>query len=324
MVRELQRRRRPPKCHAEHSPRKKSGFRSWLWKHAPDAVAALVRLVVGHRIGYGRKQETFLLVTSFRLAHETAVDTVAAYFRDRAQSCVCRAEEAQEVSRMLERECKAELHRANEVRCAIDPAVRKKMRTLYVAQTILSIQRDAVCSLARRGLVSTKEMEVLLEEVLEDLEEVFKLEEGRSHEQGAHGGEHGGVEHWVDGDHTLPSHAVHKSNCRGASPLLNHGLHATHRSQDVEAHFSARPADASRLANSRMFGTNGAYASVRARIGDTRRILDLRTSGEAAEWCGAHIASTRRRMDRASTVAPSSRASTVETIETQDSTTEAH
>ena len=202
---------------------------------------------------------------------------------------------------MLERECKAELHRANKVRCAIDPAVRKKMRTLYVAQTILSIQRDAVCSLARRGLVSTKEKEVLLEEVLEDLEEVFKLEEGRSHEQGAHGGDHGGVEHWVDGDHTLPS-------------------------QDVEAHFSARPADASRirLANSRMFGTNGAYASVRARIGDTRRILDLRTSGEAAEWCGAHIASTRRRMDRASTVAPSSRASTVETIETQDSTTEAH
>ena len=66
------------------------------------------------------------------------------------------------------------------------------------------------------------------------------------------------------------------------------------------------------------FGTNGAYASVRARIGDTRRILDLRTSGEAAEWCGAHIASTRRRMDRASTVAPSSRASTVETIETDE------
>ena len=37
------------------------------------AVAALVRLVVGHRIGYGRKQETFLLVTSFRLAHEAAL-----------------------------------------------------------------------------------------------------------------------------------------------------------------------------------------------------------------------------------------------------------
>ena len=110
-----------------------------------------------------------------------------------------------------------------------------------MAQTILSIQRDAVCSLARRGLVSTKEKEVLLEEVLEDLEEVFKLEEGRSHEQ-AHGGEHGGVEHWVDADHTLPS-------------------------QDVEAHFSARPADAARmtLANSRLFGTNGAYASARAR-----------------------------------------------------------
>ena len=119
------------------------------------------------------------------------------------------------------------------------------------------------------------------------------------HEQ-AHGGDHGGVEHWVDGDHTLPS-------------------------QDVEAHFSSRPADASRLANSRMFGTNGAYASVRARIGDTRRILDLRTSGEAAEWCGAHIASTRRRMDRISTVAPptsyesTSRAS-VETNETVDET----
>ena len=87
-----------------------------------------------------------------------------------------------------------------------------------------------------------------------------------------------------------------------------------------EAHFSARPADGARLAlaNSRMFGTNGAYASVRARIGDTRRILDLRTSGEAAEWCGAHIADTRRRMDRASTVAPSSRASTLETIETDE------
>ena len=123
---------------------------------------------------------------------------------------------------MLERECKEELRRANKVRCAIDPAVRKKMRTLYVAQTILSIQRDAVCSLASRGLVSTKEKEVLLEEVLEDLEEVFKLEEGRSHEQ-AHGGDHGGVEHWVDGDHTLPSRAVHKSNCRGASPV-----HPTH------------------------------------------------------------------------------------------------
>jgi len=93
-----------------------------------------------------------------------------------------------------------------------------------------------------------------------------------------------------------------------------------HVSATFKAHFSARPADASRLrlANSRMFGTNGAYASVRARIGDTRRILDLRTSGEAAEWCGAHIASTRRRMDRASTVAPSSRASTVETIETDE------
>ena len=46
--------------------------------------------------------------------------------------------------------------------------------------------------------------------------------------------------------------------------------------------------------------------------------MDLRTSGEAAEWCGAHIADTRRRMDRASTVAPSSRASTVETIETDE------
>ena len=151
------------KCHAEHSPRKKSGFRSWLWKHAPDAVAALVRLVVGHRIGYGRKQETFLLVTSFRLAHETAVDTVAAYFRDRAQSCVC-------------------------------------------------------------------------------------------------------------------------------------------------------------IANSRMFGTNGAYASVRARIGDTRRILDLRTSGEAAEWCGAHIASTRRRMDRISTVAPPTPYESTSRDETVDET----
>ena len=62
--------------------------------------------------------------------------------------------------------------------------------------------------------MSTKEKEVLLEEVLEDLEEVFKLEEGRSHEQGAHGGDHGGVEHWVDGDHTLPSRAVHKQLSR--------------------------------------------------------------------------------------------------------------
>ena len=57
------------KCHTCRSPgectgKQKSGCRSWLWKHAPDAVAALVRLVVGHRIGYGRKQETFLLVTS--------------------------------------------------------------------------------------------------------------------------------------------------------------------------------------------------------------------------------------------------------------------
>ena len=150
--------------------------------------------------------------------------------------------------------------------------------------------------------MSTKEKEVLLEEVLEDLEEVFKLEEGRSHEQGAHGGEHGGVEHWVDADHTLPS-------------------------QDVEAHFSARPADAARitLANSRLFGTNGAYASARARVGDTRRILGLRNSGEDAEWCGAHMATTRRRMDRISTVAPptsyesTSRAS-VETNETVDET----
>ncbi len=55
------------------------------------------------------------------------------------------------------------------------------------------------------------------------------------------------------------------------------------------------------------------------------RILDLRTSGEGAEWCGAHIASTRRRMDRISTVAPptsyesTSRAS-VETNETVDET----
>ena len=119
-------------------------------------------------------------------------------------------------------------------------STRISWRTLYVAQTILSIQRDAVCSLAKRGLVSNKEKEVLLEEVLEDLEEVFKLEEDRGHEQ--HGGEHGGVEHWVDAAHTLPS-------------------------QDVEAHFSARPADAARmtLANSRLFGTNGAYASARAR-----------------------------------------------------------
>ena len=104
------------------------------------------------------------------------------------------------------------------------------------------------------------------------------------------------------------------NNCRGHS---THWL-IVHRSQDVEAHFSARHASRLRLANSRMFGTNGAYASVRARIGDTRRILDLRTSGEAAEWCGAHIVSTRRRMDRASTVAPSSRASTVETIDTDE------
>ena len=150
--------------------------------------------------------------------------------------------------------------------------------------------------------MSTKEKEVLLEEVLEDLEEVFKLEEGRSHEQGAHGGEHGGVHHWLGADHTLPS-------------------------QDVEAHFSARPADAARitLANSRLFGTNGAYASARARVGDTRRILGLRNSGEDAEWCGAHMATTRRRMDRISTVAPptsyesTSRAS-VETNETVDET----
>ena len=52
--------------------------------------------------------------------------------------------------------------------------------------------------------------------------------------------------------------------------------------------------------------------------------LSFASQIQAAEWCGAHIADTRRRMDRASTVAPSSRASTVETIETQDSITEAH
>ena len=74
-----------------------------------------------------------------------------------------------------------------------------------------------------------------------------------------------------------------------------------------------------------MFGTNGAYASARARVGDTRRILGLRNSGEDAEWCGAHMATTRRRMDRISTVAPptsyesTSRAS-VETNETVDET----
>ena len=168
----------------------------------------------------------------------------------------------------------------------------------YVAQTILSIQRDAVCSLAKRGLVSNKEKEVLLEEVLEDLEEVFKLEEDRGHEQ--HGGEHGGVEHWVDAAHTLPS-------------------------QDVEAHLSARPADAARmtLANSRLFGANGAYASARARVGDTRRILGLRNSGEEAEWCGAHMATTRRRMDRISTIAPPASyesASTRASVETVDET----
>jgi len=208
---------------------------------------------------------------------------------------VCRAEEAEEVSRTLVRECRNELKKADAIRVTIDPTIRKKMRTLYVAQTILSIQRDAVCSLAKRGLVSNKEKEVLLEEVLEDLEEVFKLEEDRGHEQ--HGGEHGGVEHWVDAAHTLPS-------------------------QDVEAHLSARPADAARmtLANSRLFGANGAYASARARVGDTRRILGLRNSGEEAEWCGAHMATTRRRMDRISTVAPPTSYESTSRDETVDET----
>ena len=100
-----------------------------------------------------------------------------------------------------------------------------------------------------------------------------------------------------DADHTLPS-------------------------QDVEAHFSARPADAARLtlANSRLFGTNGAYASARARVGDTRRILGLRNSGEEAEWCGAHMATTRRRMDRISTVAPPTSYESASRDETVDET----
>ena len=54
--------------------------------------------------------------------------------------------------------------------------------------------------------------------------------------------------------------------------------------------------------------------------------IGLRNSGEEAEWCGAHMATTRRRMDRISTVAPptsyesaSTRAS-VETDEPVDET----
>lgn len=228
-------------------------------------------------IGYGRKNETFLLVTSFRLTHEAALDTVAAYFRDRAQSCVCKAGEAAEVSRVLVRECRDELKKANDVRFAIDPALRKRMHTLFVAQTILSIQRDAVCSLARRGLVSTREKEVLLEEVHEDLEAVFKLEEDRV----SHHGEHDDVEHWVDSNHALPS-------------------------RDFAAHFSAQPPEEGAvLTNSRTFGASGVYHSLRQRVGDTRRVLGLRNSGDAAEWCGAHISDTRRRMDQAS--APASR-----------------
>jgi len=252
----------------------------------PSHPYLALAFIGGVAFGYGRKNETFLLVTSFRLAHETALETVAAYFSDRAQKpCVCKVGEAEDVSRVLVRECRDELKKANDVRFAIDSALRKRMRTLFVAQTILSIQRDAVCSLSKRGLVSTREKEVLLEEVHEDLEAVFKLEEDRV----SHHGEHDGVEHWVDPHHALPS-------------------------RDFAAHFSAQPPEDGAcpgLSDSRMFGASGMYATARQRVGDTRRVLGLRNSGDAAEWCGAHISDTRRRMDQAS--APASRDSTDET-----------
>ena len=62
------------------------------------------------------------------------------------------------------------------------------------------------------------------------------------------------------------------------------------------------------------------YASARTRVGDTRRILGLRNSGEEAEWCGAHMATTRRRMDRISTVAPPTSYESTSRDETVDET----
>ena len=168
--------------------------------------------------------------------------------------------------------------------------------------TILSIQRDAV-SLARRGLVSTKEKEVLLEEVLEDLEEVFKLEEGRSHEQGAHGGEH-----WARRRRALGRRRSHDARRKTSRLTSARGRRTRRESASELANVRHERRLRVRARAHRRHATHPGFAHVR----------------EAAGGCGAHIASTRRRMDRASTAAPSSRASTVETIETQDSTTEAH
>ena len=148
--------------------------RDWTWHHVPDAVAALARIVAGSRVGFGRKQETFTLLTSFRLAHEAATKVVRTHFRNRAAAGECTAEGVEALVTGLEAEAAAEMQRAETILASIDPRVQKTMRTLFVANTILAIQRDAVLNLAKKGLISGKELEILLEEVLEDAEDVCR------------------------------------------------------------------------------------------------------------------------------------------------------
>ena len=172
---------------------------------------------------------------------------------------------------------KAELHRANKVRCAISGRARRCGRCTSRRRSY----RFSATPCGHPARFSVDEGE--------GFAQAFRgprggQARGGSHEQGAHGGDHGVIsEHWV-------------ARFRPSSVPA--------RSKHVEAHFSARPAarreSAGELAHVRH--ERRLRASVRARIGDTRRILDLRTSGEAAVRARAH-ASTRRRMDRASTVA---------------------
>ena len=112
---------------------------------------------------------------------------------------------------------------------------------------------------------------MLLEEALYDPRTRLQARGGRSHEQGAHGGEHGGVE-------------------RGSTAI-------TRSRHTVEAHFSSRPADASRTlpANSRSsHERRPARPCARARATRDASLIYVHR-GKRRSGAAARIASTRRR-----------------------------
>ena len=131
-------------------------------------MAALLRNVGD--VGFGAQEQTYLCLVSFARAHAATLREVGRRWRGMAD--FYDRDALQRVADELEAESRAELDAMQALLETMDAGVRRTMRTVIVSSRVLSMQRNAVLDLAKRGLVPDSEREVLLRQVLEDSREV--------------------------------------------------------------------------------------------------------------------------------------------------------